>query len=165
MEFSGRENHASAFTADGNRFAFFTVDTINFPLTEKAIPNTPPFQRCVAWIYDLMSSTLTPVNQSEEPYACESTAIAWDGSTFHTNSFPYINPQTRSPPVAERVTAQNSTVLPPTSLPKAVQDQFALDAAETTAAENLAYPGTSQQTANSLSYGAPRAAETVALSS
>jgi hypothetical protein len=122
--FSGREYHASAFTPDGDRFAFFTTDVIDPPLVENATSNAPAFRRCVAWIYNLTDGTLTSIDQFEEQHACESTAIAWYGGHFYTNSFPYPNSQTGSLPIVERIQAPTPTILQVSDLPKAVQQKL-----------------------------------------
>ena len=132
---ANRDYRAAALTPDGNRFAFFTLDTYIPKVVGDVLPT--PFQRCVAWTYNLKTGVLKATDQREESGACDSTAIAWDGEVFYTNAFPYDNPQTGSPPVAERIQDREAMVMPVSSLPKSVQEEFARKASETAAAQKL----------------------------
>jgi hypothetical protein len=146
---AGHDYRVAAFSQDGNRLAFFTLDGYTPPIVGDVVPTA--FQRCVAWIYDLKNGVLQAVDQREESGVCDSTAIAWDGDTFYTNSFPYPGPQTGSSPVAERIKARDVTIMPVSALPQSVKQTFAHEAARVAVAQKLGfYPPAGAVTADGL---------------
>jgi hypothetical protein len=77
---ANREFAGAAFSPDGNRLAFLTLDTFSPPLVDGVLQT--PFRRCAIWEYNLKTGRLTGADD-DRPGICDSPSLIWDGESFY----------------------------------------------------------------------------------
>jgi hypothetical protein len=128
---ANRNFHAAAFSPDGNRLAFLTVDTFSPPLVGDVVQT--PFRRCAIWIYDLKAGKLSAA-VDESPSACDSPAILWDGENFYI-PIPAQDPSQAATPLGEFI--QGPSDYGPRPLPAPIRQKLAQIEAQAAAAQKL----------------------------